>query len=151
MNSNFESSVAMVETGAYGDESVARAIDRLWSYLRWENLIPPGARVLIKPNFVLHHNQGDGGMDPMITHQSVVKAVAHAALKTEASEVIVGDAPIQTADFDALLEVTGLGEWAETLKNADSRFKGVKDFRRTTARYVNGVRVAEENVLPEDA
>ena len=26
----------------------------------------------------------------------------------------------------------------------------MKDFRRTTAKYVNGVRVAEENVLPED-
>ncbi len=150
MNSNFETSLALVETGAYGDESIARSIDRLWSHLGWENLIPAGARVLIKPNFVLHHNQGDGGMDPMITHQSVVKAVAHAALQTEASEVIVGDAPIQTADFAALLETTGLGAWGETLKQADSRFKGVKDFRRTTARYVNGVRVAEENVLPED-
>jgi len=150
MSSNFDPSLAVVETGAYGDEEIARSIDRLWSYMGWENLIPAGARVLIKPNFVLHHNQGDGGMDPMITHQSVVKAVAHAALQTEASEVVVGDAPIQTADFAALLETTGLDVWAKALKQADSRFKGVKDFRRTTARYVNGVRVAEENVLPEE-
>ena len=150
MSSNFDPSLAVVETGAYGDEEIARSIDRLWSHMGWGNLIPAGARVLIKPNFVLHHNQGDGGMDPMITHQSVVKAVAHAALKTEASEVVVGDAPIQTADFAALLETTGLDVWAKALKQADSRFKGVKDFRRTTARYVNGVRVAEENVLPEE-
>jgi len=150
MSSNFDPSLAVVETGAYGDEEIARSIDRLWSYMGWGNLIPAGARVLIKPNFVLHHNQGDGGMDPMITHQSVVKAVAHAALQTEASEVVVGDAPIQTADFAALLETTGLDVWAKALKQADSRFKGVEDFRRTTARYVNGVRVAEENVLPEE-
>ena len=150
MNSNFDPSLALVETAAYDDDLIARAIGRLWSYLGWENLIPPGARVLIKPNFVLHHNQSDGGMDPMITHQSVVKAVAHAALQSEAGEVVVGDAPIQTCDFDALLETTGLGEWAETLKATESRFKGVKDFRRTTAKYVNGVRVAEENVLPEE-
>ena len=150
MSSNFDPSLAVVETGAYGDEEIARSIDRLWSHMGWGNLIPAGARVLIKPNFVLHHNQGDGGMDPMITHQSVVKAVAHAALQTEASEVVVGDAPIQTADFAALLETTGLDVWAKALKQADSRFKGVKDFRRTTARYVNGVRVAEENVLPEE-
>jgi len=150
MSSNFDPSLAVVETGAYGDEEIAHSIDRLWSYMGWGNLIPAGARVLIKPNFVLHHNQGDGGMDPMITHQSVVKAVAHAALQTEASEVVVGDAPIQTADFAALLETTGLDVWAKALKQADSRFKGVKDFRRTTARYVNGVRVAEENVLPEE-
>ena len=150
MSSNFESSLTVVETGEYGEESIARSIDRIWSYLGWENLIPAGARVLIKPNFVLHHNQGNGGMDPMITHQSVVKAVTRAALQTEAAEVVVGDAPIQTADFDALLETTGLGEWAESVKKAESRFKGVKDFRRTTAKYVNGVRVAEENVLPEE-
>ena len=149
MSSNFESSVAVVESGAYGDEPVARSIDRLWSYLGWENLIPPGARVLIKPNFVLHHNQGDGGMDPMITHQSVVKAVVNAALQTEAAEVVVGDAPLQTCDFDALLETTGLGDWAESRTKADSRFRGVKDFRRTTSQYVNGVRVAEENKVPE--
>ncbi|HEX6285500.1 MAG TPA: DUF362 domain-containing protein, partial [Pyrinomonadaceae bacterium] len=113
-------------------------------------LIAPGARVLIKPNFVLHYNQGSGGMEPMITHESVVKAVANAALQADASEVLVGDAPIQTADFSALLNETGLGSWSETLQKADARFRGIKDFRRTTSRYENGVRVAEENVLPEE-
>src|SRR5262245_47500648 len=142
MNSNFESNLALVEVDAYDDEGIARSISRLSSYLGFENLIPAGARVVIKPNFVLHHNQGNGGMDPMITHQSVVKAVAEAALQSEAAEVVVGDAPIQTADFAALLETTGLGAWAKTLEQADPRFKGVKDFRRTTAQYVNGVRVA---------
>jgi uncharacterized protein (DUF362 family) len=86
----------------------------------------------------------------MITHQSIVKAVVNAALQAEPAEVIVGDAPIQTCSFQALLETTGLGSWGEALKKADPRFQGVKDFRRTTAQYVNGVRVAEENVLPED-
>ena len=106
---------------------ISQAIDRLASDLGWARegngpfgeLIQPGARVLIKPNFVLHHNQGTGGMDPMITHQSVVKAVVEAALQAEASEVIVGDAPIQTADFSALLNETGLGSWAEDLTKTD--------------------------------
>ncbi|HET8781248.1 MAG TPA: DUF362 domain-containing protein, partial [Pyrinomonadaceae bacterium] len=163
MNSNFDPNLALVETpaDAYREDAgttMARAVERLGSYLRWASegkgpfgeLIPSGARVLIKPNFVLDHNQSDGGMDPMITHQSVVKAVVNAALQTDAGEVVVGDAPIQTCDFDALLETTGLGTWAESRKKTDSRFRGVKDFRRTTAQYVNGVRVAEENKLPED-
>jgi uncharacterized protein (DUF362 family) len=106
--------------------------------------------VLIKPNFVLHHNQGNGGMDPMITHQSVVRAVVQAVLQSDASQVVVGDAPIQTCDFSALLEKTGLGPWSEAARKADPRFQGVKDFRRTKAEYLNGVRVAEENVLPEE-
>jgi len=106
--------------------------------------------VLIKPNFVLHHNQGTGGMEPMITHQSVVKAVVKAALQSDAAEVLVGDAPIQTADFHELVKTTALDSWVETSTKQDSRFKGIKDFRRTTAKYVNGVRVAEENVLSEE-
>lgn len=163
MNTNFDSTLALVEAPAEAyreenNETIARAIERLAADLGWMHegkgafgdLIPAGARVLIKPNFVLDHNQSNGGMDPMITHQSVVKAVVQAALQTEAAEVVVGDAPIQTCDFAALLETTGLGTWADAMTKADSRFKGVKDFRRTTAQYVNGVRVAEENKLPED-
>jgi len=162
MSTNFDSNIALVETpdSAYREDdgaTMARAVERLGSLLGWAregkgpfgDLIPPGARVLIKPNFVLHHNQSTGGMDPMVTHQSVVKAVVNAALQTEAAQVVVGDAPLQTCDFQALLETTGLGEWSETARNADSRFQGVKDFRRTTAEYVNGVRVAEENKVPE--
>ena len=162
---NFESSVALAEVpvGSYAEEAgeastIARAIERLASNLGWARegkgafgeLIEPGARVLIKPNFVLHHNQGTGGMEPMVTHQSVIKAVVNAALQAEPAQVTVGDAPIQTCDFPALLRETELGTWADALTKADSRFQGVKDFRRTTAKYVNGVRVADENVLPEE-
>ena len=162
---NFEPSLALVEVPEHGyledaDAAplVSRAISRVASSLSWSSegkgpfgaLIQPGARVVIKPNFVLHYNQGTGGMEPMITHQTVVKEVVKAALQAEASEVTVGDAPIQTCDFSALLEETGLGLWAKALTSADSRFKGIKDFRRTTSKYVNGVRVAEENILSED-
>lgn len=165
LNANFESSLAVVEVPptAYFENPdnaslLSQAIERMSSHLGWSregkgpfgDLIKPGARVLIKPNLVLDHNQGTGGMDPMITHQSIVKAVVRAALQSEASEVLVGDAPIQTCNFSALLETTGLGSWAEALKKTDSRFRGVKDFRRTKAQYVNGVRVAEENALPEE-
>lgn len=160
---NFETSLAMVETpeSAYLDDhgsTIAGAIHRMGTQLGWARegkgplgaLIPPGARVLIKPNWVLHHNQGSGGMDPMITHGSVVKAVVDAALQSDAAEVLVGDAPIQTCDFPALLTASGLDSWSNELAKTDARFRGVKDFRRTKANYVNGVRVAEENVLPED-
>src|SRR5829696_1392834 len=143
LNANFESSLALVEVppDAYleeaGEASMAsRAIERLTSNLGWARegkgpfgeLIKPGSRVLIKPNFVLHYNQGTDGMEPMITHQSVVKAVVNAVLQAEPSQVIVGDAPIQTCNFSALLEETGLGSWAEALTREDSRFKGVRDF-----------------------
>lgn len=160
---NFESSLAVVEApeSAYVENdgaTIMGAIERMATELGWASegkgpfgaLIPAGARVLIKPNFVLHHNQGSGGMDPMITHGSVVRAVVKAALQADPSEVLVGDAPIQTCDFPALLKEAQLDSWSNELTKADPRFRGVKDFRRTIAKYVNGVRVAEEDLLPED-
>jgi uncharacterized protein (DUF362 family) len=165
VNDNFNSGLGLAEVpaSAYAEEtgadsSVARAVRRVATELGWGTedkgpfgaLIQPGARVLIKPNWVLHHNQGTGGMEPMITHHSVIKAVVQAVLQAEPAEVIVGDAPIQTCDFEKMLEPGDLASWANELSKADSRFKGVKDFRRTTSKYVNGVRVAEENLRPED-
>src|ERR1041385_7229829 len=163
LNDNFKSGLALakVASNAYAEEAgatLAGSVERLAADLNWSAagkgpfaaLIKRGARVLIKPNWVLHHNQSDGGMDPMITHPSVIKAVVHAVLQAEPAEVVVGDAPIQTCDFAKLLEFGDLATWADELKKSDSRFKGVKDFRRTTSTYVNGVRVADENVLPED-
>ena len=165
LDDNFKSTLALAEVpaSAYFEETredslITRAVGRVAAELGWRTedkgpfgaLIKPGARVLIKPNWVLHHNQGTGGMDPMITHHSVIKAVVHAALQADPAEVIVGDAPIQTCDFDKLLVKGDLATWASDLTKADGRFKGVKDFRRTTSRYVNGVRVAEENLRPED-
>ncbi|HEX6284792.1 MAG TPA: DUF362 domain-containing protein, partial [Pyrinomonadaceae bacterium] len=160
---NFESSLAVSEVpeSAYVENdgsTISQAIEQLATELGWASeekgpfgaLIPAGARVLIKPNFVLHHNQGSGGMDPMITHGSVVRAVVKAALQADAAEVLVGDAPIQTCDFPALLREAQLDSWANELTKVDPRFRGVKDFRRTIAKYVNGVRVAEEDLLPED-
>ncbi|HEY3582603.1 MAG TPA: DUF362 domain-containing protein, partial [Pyrinomonadaceae bacterium] len=162
---NFSSALALAEVpaSAYAEEtspdsSIADAVGHVATELGWGAadkgpfgaLIQPGARVLIKPNWVLHHNQGTGGMEPMITHHSVIKAVVLAVLQADPAEVIVGDAPIQTCDFEKMLAEGDLVTWANELSKADSRFKGVKDFRRTTSQYVNGVRVAEENLRPED-
>src|SRR5215207_6455124 len=98
LNVNFDSSLALVEVSpdAYREEGgdasmVSNAIERLTSNLVWASegngpfgeLIKPGSRVLIKPNFVLHYNQGTDGMEPMITHQSVIKAVVNAVLQAE--------------------------------------------------------------------
>ena len=74
---NFDSNLAVVETpeSAYLEDQgslISGAIEGLATELGWARegkgplgaLIPAGARVLIKPNWVLHHNQGTGGMDP---------------------------------------------------------------------------------------
>jgi uncharacterized protein (DUF362 family) len=142
---------------AGGETTITDAINRLSADLNWSDargpfgrVIPPNARVLVKPNFVLHANQGRWGMDPMITHHSVVQATVLGALKADPAAVLVGDAPIQTCDFASLLRVGELDEWSRDLMKSDSRFKGVNDFRRTTSAYQDGVLIAVENVLPQE-
>jgi len=113
-------------------------------------VVPRGARVLIKPNLVLHQNESSGGLDCLVTHSSLIRATVEAALRTDAAEVLVGDAPIQGCNFDALLESSELRSWARAQMALDSRFKGVRDFRRTIGVLVHGVRVAAENLQSED-
>ncbi|MGH9838067.1 MAG: DUF362 domain-containing protein [Blastocatellia bacterium] len=150
---------AMMLPGAtYTEEQVAEALDRAAQELNWSEggrgsfgrMIPRGARVLVKPNFVLHENQGPWGMAPLVTHQSLIRAVVERVLGAEPDWVLVGDAPIQGCDFDQLLRATGLDAWAATLQQSEPKFMGIRDFRRTSCVFVGGVRVAAENLQPAD-
>ncbi len=113
-------------------------------------VIEEGAKVLIKPNFVLHKNQGADGVLPLVTHVSIINAVVIEALKANPSQIIVGDAPIQRCDFDELLRANGFDEWSKKMRERDERFLGIFDFRRTTSEIIGNVRVATENKVPEE-
>jgi uncharacterized protein (DUF362 family) len=146
---------------------LSSALERVLGGLRWADgadgqdsavemtspfgrMIPRGARVLIKPNFVLHENQGPWGMDPVVTHPSLIRAVVQAVLRSDPAEVLVGDAPLQGCDFNKLLGITGLDKWSDGLMKRDPRFKGIADFRRTTCVFVDGIRKASENLQPQE-
>lgn len=162
-NLNHQIAVAELPRASYPEargnsNPIAEALNRVAGELGWAaaeqgpfgKVIPRGARVLIKPNFVMHQNQGPWGLEPLVTHPSLIRATVEGVLRSEVSEVIIGDAPIQACDFERLLEVTGLDLWAEELMRADPRFKGIRDLRRTTCAIVDGVRIASENLQPED-
>jgi uncharacterized protein (DUF362 family) len=155
---NFDPRVAVIELRDYADDLVANALDRAAESLGWSDegrgplssAVTPGARVLIKPNWVMHENHGPWGIEPLVTHASFIRAAAEASLRAGASQVVVGDAPLQGCDFDQLIAVTGLEQWANDLMKREPRFKGLRDFRRTTCLFVDGVRIASENQAPED-
>jgi uncharacterized protein (DUF362 family) len=139
--------------GTDGNNPVSQALARLATEMGWSdgtnpfgNVIPRGARVVIKPNLVLHRNEGPGGTECLVTHPSLIRAAVEAALQSQAAEVLVGDAPIQGCNFDVLIRESGLESWATDRTARDPRFKGIRDFRRTTCVLVRGVRVAEENL-----
>jgi uncharacterized protein (DUF362 family) len=140
--------------------AISNALDRLGRLLGWAApeswdgafgaAIPDGAKVVVKPNWVLHQNQGPWGLEPLLTHASVIRAVVEEVLRARPSSVVLGDAPIQNCNFACLLAETGIGEWAADLAGADRRFAGVQDFRRTTCVFENGARLPRENLGPLD-
>jgi uncharacterized protein (DUF362 family) len=155
----FAARVSAAAAEGYDAGAVAAALLRAARGLGWAGedgagafarVVKEGARVLVKPNLVLHANQGPWGVEPLVTHPSLIRAVVEAALEAGAAEVWVGDAPVQGCDFPALLEATGLGRWAEEFAAREPRFKGVRDFRRTVSSFDGRFRRAVEGVQSED-
>ncbi len=86
-----------------------------WGTPDWNplgDIIRPGQKVLVKPNLVRHIHLSGGDYRAVVTHASVVRCVLdYAARALEGrGQITVGDAPIQSADFDSVLSRTGLRE-----------------------------------------
>jgi uncharacterized protein (DUF362 family) len=149
--------VAGLPAACYEPVAIASAIRRAADDLGWAdpgrgifaNVVPEGARVVVKPNFVLHRNEHpDGGILPLITHQALIHTVVGEVLKANPSQVTVGDAPVQSCDLDELLRLSELRDWATDLRQGDARFQGIRDYRRTICHIRDGVRFAQEDLRP---
>ena len=112
------------------------------------DLVKPGGRIVVKPNWVLDRNEGAGGMDCMITHPAVLRAVLEYVFLARPAQVVLGDAPLQGCDFERLLDFGGLRAVL-----ADFRVRGlplaVKDFRRTVMKAEGGLKRVAEELRPE--
>lgn len=85
--------VAEAVASGIGDEGAERPL---------RHLIPAGATVLLKPNWVQDFNRSGATMDCMITHQRFIEAVVEHVLDAKPQKVIIADAPLQSAAFDLL-------------------------------------------------
>ncbi len=92
--------------------------------------IHAGQRIVLKPNWVLHRNEGGFGFDCLCTHSSVIDAVLEYVAIARAGAVVIGDAPLQKCVFDELLAVSGMDTVLEKhqARGLDVR---IQDFRRT--------------------
>ncbi len=101
---------------------------------RWNplsELIPPGARVVLKPNWVLDTNKNpEGGFECLVTHSSVISAVLDYVLLTNPSRLILGDAPVQGCDFRNLCQLARVDALVQQAANRGIELH-VSDFRRT--------------------
>ncbi len=115
-------------------------------------VIRPGDRVLVKPNWVCHARPDGPGVEVLLTHPSVLRAVldyVEIALNGEGC-VVLGDSPMQTADFDALRRQCGIDELLEWWR-ARSRVKlELVDFRRSRIVAERGDLIRERHDLPGD-
>ncbi len=107
-------------------------------------IMSPGERVLVKPNFVLHFNAGTGPLEAVVTHASVLRAIADyvlIALKGH-GELSIGDAPQMNCDLPTLFQGNGMRDLAtflaEVCQTLGTKFS-VTDFREEQTYYKVGI------------
>lgn len=96
------------------------------------DIVPAGGTVVIKPNLVIDKHYGGGDIYSIITHPSVIRAVADYCRIALGStgHIIVADAPVEDCDFKNLLEVTGLDKIAVMFREAGGVSLEIRDLRR---------------------
>lgn len=112
------------------------------------DLVEPGARIVIKPNWVLHANEGMGGPDCLYTHPSVLRPIIDYALKAKPASLIIGDAPVQVCDFDALM-AQGFQQLFTYVRSTGAHIS-IKDFRRTISMRKPGALKVQTELQPLD-
>lgn len=101
--------------------------------------IQPGMSVLVKPNWVRHAAEGWSEIEALVTHASILRPIVEfigKALVNEQGwyegEIIIADAPLQSANFERLLSQSGIPELL-----AEWRSQGLpvrlRDLRRVIA------------------
>jgi uncharacterized protein (DUF362 family) len=92
--------------------------------------ISPGSTVVLKPNWVYHLNLSGDNLDCSLTHSSVITAILHYVAIANAGTVVLGDAPIQSCNFESLRLSLGLDD-IEKEFHAQGMNLSVRDFRHT--------------------
>jgi len=110
-----------------------------WSPL--SQLVEEGGTVFIKPNLVYHSNLSGDSVFAVITHPSLIRAIIDYAYKAvgDNGKIIVADAPQHNADFQKIMEITGLKETVEYLRSNFSVPVELYDLRKEYVVYKDGV------------
>jgi uncharacterized protein (DUF362 family) len=96
-----------------------------------QELIEPGQTVFIKPNLVDHEHRYGGDIWSVITHPSVVRAVAdYVALALRGNgRIVIGDNPHVDCNWDELCELYGMDRLAERINEVGGVPVDVVDLR----------------------
>jgi uncharacterized protein (DUF362 family) len=115
-------------------------------------LVPRGARIVLKPNFIRHWNPtAEGTVESVITHGAVVRAVADYAFIAAGSEgsVAIAEAAQQDCDFAEIRRIVGLDAIVRAYEELLGRELAVIDLRREAVVFRDGI-IVERKTLPGD-
>lgn len=119
------------------------------------DLVGPGKRIILKPNLIRHWNPADDGrggtVDSVITHGSVIRAVADYAMIAAGPEgsVAIAEAPQMDCDFDQIRRIAGLDEIVAVYEETLRREFEIIDLRREAVVFKDGI-IEDRKVLPGD-
>jgi uncharacterized protein (DUF362 family) len=93
-----------------------------------------GKKIVIKPNLVIHTHKMGEDIWSIITHPSLIRVMLdYIYIATEGNcEVIIGDSPVQVADFERLVEICQLNKLCSYFHDKGLNI-GIKDFRLSRA------------------
>jgi uncharacterized protein (DUF362 family) len=73
---------------------------------KWNPLgeyVNPGARILLKPNWVYHKNPA-GALECMVTHPSVIRCIIDYCVIAKVNMIEIGDTPMQNCNINILMK-----------------------------------------------
>nr|HDM59201.1 DUF362 domain-containing protein [Bacillota bacterium] len=111
-------------------------------------IVRPGDRVVISPNFIMDYHVNSETIFSIATHGSVIRAIAdyvEIALRGN-GRILFADAPQFNARFERLVEQTGLGQVAQFYERFSSVETGLMDLRRVRSTIQHGLVVDREVV-----
>mgnify|MGYP005755208689 FL=1 len=106
----------------------------------FKGIIKEDNNILIKPNLVMHKNGAGFGEECLYTSPSLVAAIIpyiYKALNGK-GKITIADAPMQSCDFQKLIEDSGYKELVQYYKNKGINIE-LKDLRGLISKEENGV------------
>jgi uncharacterized protein (DUF362 family) len=115
-------------------------------------IVNPGDKVLVKPNMVRHIHLKGGVYEAVVTHGSLIRCMLdYVALALEGKgEIIVGDAPVQSASFNTVVERIGLKDICEEISSLWNVPVRMVDFRLWAVELDENHCVVDGKALPGD-
>lgn len=102
--------------------------------------IKPGDFVVIKPNLVMHVNENkhasENAFECLITNPACIRAICDYCIiaLNGSGRLMIGDAPMQGCDFDALLKKSSLPKVIDFYKGQGITVE-LKDFRQYQSKF----------------